>query len=274
MEYIGVTGGKGGVGKSTFCVLLAKRLSKDKKVFLVDSDVGCANDHLLLGVKLKNRVRVVENSYPVIDDEKCKRCGLCVEKCRYKALYMVGGGSPKVFAEMCASCGLCWNICPYKAISKEKRVVGEIYEQKINDNLVLVSGVSLGVVEELAPIVRRLKEYVRERVKGVSDGVVVIDSAAGSHCGVIRALWGVDFAYVVTEPTSLGEHDLEVILRLNKKIGILSKVVINRCDLGDSSGIEKIVKNEKVEIVERLKFNKGILGLYNSGRLLEVDEKV
>jgi len=54
MIQIGITGGKGGTGKSTVSVLLANKYRKEgKKVVLCDCDVECPNDYLLLGQELK-----------------------------------------------------------------------------------------------------------------------------------------------------------------------------------------------------------------------------
>ena len=51
MKTIGITGGKGGTGKSTVATALAFELSKKNKVLLVDADADCPNDHLLLNIK-------------------------------------------------------------------------------------------------------------------------------------------------------------------------------------------------------------------------------
>ena len=48
---IAVTGGKGGTGKSTVATSLAVESAKNKKTVLVDADVECPNDHLLLSIK-------------------------------------------------------------------------------------------------------------------------------------------------------------------------------------------------------------------------------
>ena len=53
IKTIGVSGGKGGTGKSTVAVLMANDfVKKGKKVVLVDCDIECPNDYLLLNKKL------------------------------------------------------------------------------------------------------------------------------------------------------------------------------------------------------------------------------
>lgn len=54
MRIISITGGKGGVGKTTISVNLALQYAKmGKKVLLFDADLGLANVHVLLGLKPK-----------------------------------------------------------------------------------------------------------------------------------------------------------------------------------------------------------------------------
>ncbi|MBW1998370.1 MAG: P-loop NTPase, partial [Deltaproteobacteria bacterium] len=51
-----VGGGKGGVGKSIICSLLAFWLARlDKKVILVDLDLGGASLHTLMGIRTPSR---------------------------------------------------------------------------------------------------------------------------------------------------------------------------------------------------------------------------
>ena len=50
-DSIAITSGKGGVGKTTFAVNLSIAQKKlTDKVFLLDTDMGMANSHVLLGV--------------------------------------------------------------------------------------------------------------------------------------------------------------------------------------------------------------------------------
>jgi len=63
MKIIGITGGKGGTGKSTVATALAYGLAKTKKVLLVDADVDCPNDHWLLSIERKH-LKKVEQRIP------------------------------------------------------------------------------------------------------------------------------------------------------------------------------------------------------------------
>jgi len=69
-KVIGITGGKGGTGKSTVATSLACELAKVKKVLLVDADVDCPNDHLLINVK-RNQIETVYQRVPRFNLEKC-----------------------------------------------------------------------------------------------------------------------------------------------------------------------------------------------------------
>lgn len=54
---------------------------------------------------------------PVIDAEKCQRCGLCVSVCACGALKIVGEAVKAVKVDECRWCTLCELVCPYGAIT-------------------------------------------------------------------------------------------------------------------------------------------------------------
>lgn len=57
MRVISVTGGKGGIGKTTISVNLAVAFAKkNQKVLLFDADLGLANVDILLGIKPKKNI--------------------------------------------------------------------------------------------------------------------------------------------------------------------------------------------------------------------------
>ena len=52
---------------------------------------------------------------PVIDLEKCKKCGICWKYCPDLSILIVDE-YPKVDLDYCKGCGICANECPFDAI--------------------------------------------------------------------------------------------------------------------------------------------------------------
>ncbi|MBN2100394.1 ATP-binding protein [Candidatus Dojkabacteria bacterium] len=269
MKEIAVTGGKGGTGKSTVAIMFAfKQIELGKKVLLVDCDVECPNDHILLGInELKNPVSKTTTFYPVIDDDKCTKCGLCVRSCRSSALFQPGDSVPVLNKDLCSSCGVCWNVCPSNAISKEEVVNGEIFRNDILDGLTLVTGRSIPGVRETSPVVEQVRDYI-DGLKSSFD-LVVIDTAAGAHCTVMRALEDVEKAYSVTEPTPLGAHDLSVILRVLKVLKVPSDIVLNRSDIGNKALIDEVARKHGSNVCCEIPYDDDLARFYSEGNFLE-----
>ena len=272
MKKIGVTGGKGGTGKSTVSILLANKLrAKEKKVVLVDCDVECPNDYLLLGQTLEKPKGKVFAQFPKLDKEKCQKCGVCTKNCRSNAVFQPLGQYPIFIHELCSGCGLCWHLCPHQAIKIEKKIIGEIFENKVEDNFWLVTGRSIGVVDETGPIVTKTKDYALKLAKKIKAYYLLSDTSVGMHCGVIRALLGSDLAYAVTEPTPLGAHDLELILRLLKILKIPAKIILNQADLGKKEIVKRLAGETKTKIAHEIPYSNELVKKYSLGKLAEVN---
>ena len=227
---------------------------------MVDADVECPNDYLLLNQKLSSLpAKVIFAKFPVLDKNKCNRCGLCAKKCRFNAIFAPKNKYPTFLHQLCVNCGLCWNLCPFNAIKVKKKIIGKIFENRINNNLYLITGQTVGIVDETGPIVRQTRQYALKLAQKLGIKKIIIDTAPGTHCNVINALLGVDESLAVTEPTPLGAHDLRLILALNKKLKIPTKIVLNQSDLGN----ERLISN----VHYRIPYSKKISQAYFKGKL-------
>ncbi len=78
---------------------------------------------------LKNLI----SNKPVIDSNKCDRCGFCIDQCPVepKALYISDGNGnsfPRYNYNLCIRCFCCQEICPSGAISAKLPVIRRIVD--------------------------------------------------------------------------------------------------------------------------------------------------
>lgn len=253
---IAVTGGKGGTGKSTIATSLAVEFAKNKKTILVDADVECPNDHLLLSVKRKKYTNVYQ-PIPKWDFSKCTKCGKCASICKQNAIVFVKEKYPAFVKDVCIGCGACKVACSTGAISMSKKQIGTIYTGK-NYNINLIIGeLKLG---ELASgeIVSEVRKHSEEISKKLKSEIMIIDSAAGIGCPVIASLVGTDYIIGVTEPTPSALHDLKRVLYLANHFKIKSGIIINKSDLEKNfcSKIESFAKKNNVSIIGKIPYKK------------------
>lgn len=248
---IGVTGGKGGTGKSTVAVNLALALREKGSVTLIDCDVGCPNDHLILGCELESG-KDVEAFFPEFDKEKCTRCGECVKACQENAIYLTGE-FPVVVDRLCSGCTACMLACPHGAIRESYRKIGKTYETKTH-GIRLVSGELKPGVPFSAAVAKATLEKIGE------NDFTIIDTSAGLHCDVVRALYPCDKVVVVTEPTPFGVSDLSQMMKLLKRLEKEVQIVVNVSDIADVS----MGENERF-VTERIPFDREVMESYVAG---------
>ena len=292
---IAITGGKGGTGKSTISTSLALELSHSNRVMLVDVDVECPDDHIILSTT-QEKAENVEALLPTFDQEKCTQCGSCSEVCKENAVVFVKDRYPFIVSGQCNGCGACLYACPSGALQEGKQVVGTIYKGKCqrataSKNLLLVWGEIEVGCENTSLVVKATRDYALDLISTESlhdpdsknDSMfsddndlsmdsgydfVVIDTAAGTHCNVINAMTDVDLALAVTEPTPLGKHDLELILTLLEIMETPAQIVVNKSDLGDLNLILKVSQDFNIPLIQEIPYEKDILKKQSRSQLV------
>jgi len=249
---LSIASGKGGTGKTTVAVNLARSLGR---VQLLDCDVEAPNDHLLIHPKEVGS-RPVHIMVPRVLEERCDYCGKCSEFCNFNAIF-VAQGKILIFSELCHSCGGCSKVCPRKAIVEEEKEVGRVRWGRSGD-IELVWG-ELKVSE---PVPGPVIEAVKDRMQ--RGETVIIDAAPGASCPVVDAVYGSDFCLLVTEPTPFGLHDLKMIVEVIKIMGIPVGVVVNRAGIGDR-GVYDYCEGEGIPILLEIPFDRRIAELYSRG---------
>ncbi|MHA1144573.1 MAG: nucleotide-binding protein [Candidatus Helarchaeota archaeon] len=265
---IGITGGKGGTGKTTVATNLTQLLvDKGKDVLLVDFDVDAPNTGILLGASLQ-KYKDVTRFLPKFLKDKCIFCGDCSRACREHAILAVQDTLPLIFPEVCAGCGACRIACKHEAIAEDKKIFGALFEASPNKHLDMIVGeLKLGEARS-AVVVEDVKARVLEKAKERKYDFIIIDTAPGAHCDVLRALYGVQTVLCVTEPTPFGSHDLERILILLKTINTAKNVhvILNRSDLIKSNSlIEKAASKFDVNIISSIPNDIAVLESHSLG---------
>jgi MinD superfamily P-loop ATPase len=251
---ISVASGKGGTGKTLVATALAASLDKAQ---LVDCDVEEPNACLLFPEREVSERSKCLVTVPVIDGQKCSRCGVCSENCAYHALAVLPQ-AVLVFPELCHSCGLCALACPEEAISEGERSIGEIFHARSGDTDLLWGELKLGEART-TPLIKAVKEKAR-------GDLVVIDSPPGTSCSMVEAVRGSDFCLLVTEPTPFGLYDLDIAVKVLEKMDIPKGILVNKSGLGDRS-VYKYAEKRKIPLLMEIPMSRKIAEIYSSGAI-------
>jgi MinD superfamily P-loop ATPase len=253
---ISVASGKGGTGKTTVATSLAAVLGN--RCRLLDCDVEEPNCHIFMKPSFLVR-EVIGVPVPVVDPDKCSRCGKCGEVCRFSAIVQIGE-TVLTFPELCHGCGGCRLLCPEKAISETSRELG-VVETGSAGPVEFVHGI-LRVGEAMSPpLIREVKKRMNP------DKIAILDSPPGASCPVINTVSGSDFIIMVTEPTPFGLHDLSIAVEAVTQLGIPTGVVLNRADVGDD-GVRLFCEERNLPLLAEIPHDRRIAEGYARGDLL------
>ncbi len=250
---IGITGGKGGTGKSFVSTNLAILL---KNFALVDLDVEAPNDYILLNEDLGEKIE--EYTFlPKFDLEKCTSCKACQKVCQDGAIYFKKE-KPYVFKELCSGCKACLFVCKFNAILEDKKYIGDIYiNKKTKYGFPLVTGKLKEGEEKGFKLLLKTKKYALNHFKNI-----IFDTGAGAGNLVFKALEDLDLVFAVTEPTPFGKRDLKRILDITKYLNLKTYVILNKSNLGNKNLIKEVCKKYNVEIILEIPYSKEILESY------------
>ncbi len=263
-----VASGKGGTGKTTVAIGLARALPGSTA--LLDCDVEAPNAHLFFHDGARER-EMFAVTMPRVDEERCTGCGACAEFCAFGALAVVNR-QVIIIDELCHACGGCSIACPHDAIREVPHVIGSVTTERHKD-LTLVTG-DLNVGETLAPpLIREVKTrggvYLRRpgtRASGTGD-YVVIDAPPGTTCPVVESVRGADVAVLVTENTPFGVHDLRLAAIVCRDLGVSAGVVVNRVGVGypDEQALKSVCEEFDLPILLRIPYSEAVASAYARG---------
>jgi len=256
---IAIASGKGGTGKTTVAVNLAKTLSEDGySVTYLDCDVEEPNGHIFLK-PVWDTEENVEKLIPEIDESKCIHCEKCNEICQFSAILDIGS-EVLTFPDLCHSCGGCTLVCPTKAVTRKPVVIGNI-KSGSSDEISFIHG-ELIVGQPIAPpVIHAVKKKIKEI------GIHLIDAPPGTSCPVIESVRSSDFVLLVTEPTPFGLNDLKLAVDLLNLMKIPFAVIINQEGLGDLE-VQNYCNSHRIPILMTIPFDRRIAEAYSRGDLM------
>ncbi|MEW6443784.1 MAG: ATP-binding protein [bacterium] len=250
---LAIASGKGGTGKTTVAVNLARTVPGG--VRLLDCDVEEPNCHIFLRPTV-DTAEAVTVPVPVVDVARCTACGECGRICQYHAIVSLKT-EPLVFPEMCHGCGGCARVCPAGAITEVPREVGSVEVGRAN-GVGFVRGV-LRVGEAMSPpVIRAVRRHA------AAEGLTIIDAPPGTSCPVIAAIRDSDFVVLVTEPTPFGLNDLRLAVETVRELRLLFGVVVNRADAGDGRVLD-YCRSEGIPVLLQIPEDRRIAEAYSRG---------
>ena len=253
---LAVASGKGGTGKTTVAVNLAR--VRGAGVQLLDCDVEEPNAHLFLKGEPLGAPEEVSILIPEVDESLCDGCGECSRFCEYKALAVLDK-HVLVFSEMCHGCGGCMRVCPKKAIREIPKRIGLI-ETLRSGEMTLIQGTLDDGVAMAPPLIRAVKAKIP------STGDAILDAPPGTSCPVIATLRETDYVVLVTEPTPFGLNDLRLAVEVVRELKIPFGVVINRAGSGDDR-VNTYCRDEGIPLLIEIPNDRRIAEAYSRGEL-------
>ncbi len=260
MKQLLILSGKGGTGKTTIASAFIK-LSSAKAY--ADCDVDAPNLHLISAQGAKPaRTDYYGMDKAEIDTEKCIKCDICRENCRFDAIKVNGEYAVDSFA--CEGCGVCEALCPEKAVTLKPAVAGELMLYTDGGETFSTAQLKMGSGNS-GLLVSEVKKQMKSAAAKAD--FAIIDGSPGIGCPVIASLSGVDMVLIVAEPSVSGIHDMERIIQTAAKFAVKTAVCVNKFDanLENTQQIEDFCNKHKLPFIGRIPYDTEAVRAVNMG---------
>lgn len=256
---IAVLSGKGGTGKTLVSVNLA---AVSPGSSYIDCDVEEPNGHLFFKPQQISS-KDIAIKIPLVDDEKCNGCRICVDFCRFNALAYINN-KLLVFDDICHSCGGCTLLCPEDALTEVDKVIG-IVQRGISEDIKVATGILNTGEPAGIPIIDDLLEGMPEI------GEVFIDCPPGSACIVMESIKDADYCILVAEPTLFGVHNFAMVHELVTLFGKPHGAVLNKCLPGNNPA-EEYCRENGITILGKIPFDHELSRMNSNGLIVSREE--
>jgi len=254
LSVLAVLSGKGGTGKTTMAVNLAR--TAGRAVYL-DCDVEEPNGHLFLRPEV-SEIRPITVGYPEIRQDLCTRCGACARFCRFHA-FLSAPAMTLTLPELCHDCGGCRMVCPAGAIEYRQRETGRVSRGTSGDLKVLTGTLDVGELSGV-PLIRALRAEPSE------GELCLADCPPGTACAAAAAVEGADLALIVAEDTPFGLSDMTMAVEMLENRNIPAVAVINKA--GSGGGVREFCESRGLPVLGELPFAREIASVSARGELL------
>ena len=251
MKQLTIISGKGGTGKTTVTAAFAHLAHN---AVIADCDVDAADLHLILTPDIISQGPFYGGELPSVDYEKCTRCGLCEEQCRFGAIESV-----KVDPVSCEGCGVCAYVCPEHAISMKERLSGRWFLSETRAGKMVHARLGIAA-ENSGKLVSLVRQQAKDLAEKEKKDLILIDGPPGIGCPVIASIGGVDLVLIVTEPTVSGLHDLKRTMEVAGHFNVPAMVCINKYDINpdNTRTIENYCAEKGIAVAGRIPFDPAV----------------
>jgi len=249
MKELVIISGKGGTGKTSLLAGFAA-VAKDK--VLCDADVDAADLHLVMNPQIRERHDFQSGHTASIDQDKCTRCGLCRDVCRWDSIDEDFVVDPIA----CEGCGVCCYLCPEKAIDFPLNTCGEWFLS--NTRFGPMAHASLGIAEENSgKLVTLIRQQGRKLAEENHMDLLLTDGPPGIGCPVIASIGGATALLIVAEPTVSGKHDMTRVAELAAFFKVPAMLCVNKFDLNpeQAGAMEDFAAARGIRVMGRIPYD-------------------